>query len=283
MARTIQDLRDQMMFQALWNEDFFGQNARIDYALRTAGNLVANNTFCTVASATKATTADDNTLDMSATTGFQAAMVMAEPYIQSTDWRRLRIVSLENLRLENDLSSGTTGRPEMLAWTSPDTAILYPIPDAAYTIVFYHRAPFTVWKPGAQGTYAATTTYYEGDWVKDDDSASFYQSLYRVGTFINQAPPNTTYWRAITDVTALVNPLTQTINIPDRFVDEVVNVIAKRSFFRGVRQSHIDVPGEDEVQRVLLNMRGQSWDPGAWLPDPAMAIEDNYGGSSVFV
>lgn len=278
MAITIDESRETLTDSVMWNDDFLRLNVKLDRATRAIGNRISSETDLLRSTTTENLSSGTAEYTVSAT-GFLSGHQATEVY-ETTNFRRLRTVSWENLRVEEDLSVGNTGRPELITWLSPTKFRVYPTPDDSYTLGFSYRQPFTVWKPGAMGTYSATTTYYYGDWVQNDGDPDslYYQVVKRDGTSTGQEPSTSSDWEQITDVSATVDPKSTNINIPDRWVDEMLHIGAKYYLLRGAAHSHPDARGMDvQVEDLIRRIRGSAIAEGVWLPDEAKRYEDNYG------
>lgn len=123
------------------------EDAKIDRAIRFPGNDFVNHTKCTRATADVAITSSTPALDITATSGMSAFHPGQLINCRIGTRRPLDVVDF-NYMLHLHENHTASGRPTHIAFNGPGDALLYPTPDANYTLKVTWDEPFTVWTPG---------------------------------------------------------------------------------------------------------------------------------------
>ena len=134
MAFTVEDARKILSTCVLHTYEEALEREKYDRAIIAAGNRFLRETRVARSVKSWSISSGTNTydLDSAISSEFRPDQIIGLPHLQSTDWRPLQIVDYEVIRREYD-ASAASGRPEMVGFHG-DTAIVFPDPDANYTI-----------------------------------------------------------------------------------------------------------------------------------------------------
>lgn len=252
-------------------------------AIRGSGNYFMRETRAGQALATVATVSGNNEVDIKNTLpDFQSGYVYDLMYIDTgSEWRPLRPKPMKAmLELFQD-SYSQTGIPEFIHVVSPDQALLWPKPDAVYSIKIPYVKPLTPFVIGTRGDYSASTLYDVGDVVKDTADDNIYQCI-QEGT--GQTPnASASYWSQRTDIETadFQAPVDVLLNLPYQYVDDWIRYGAYAEMFYGLPDHPEAGPARQHFERVIekardeIHLRGE-WTAGDTLDRYSNHPEDAY-------
>jgi len=121
-------------------------NAKLDRALKFVLQIFLRETRCDTTLTNFAMTANSATQDVTDTLNdFLPYQVISA----RIDYKKVELRNSEELVRKLDEST-STGRPTMMGWETKDSALVYPIPDEAYTLAIARTAPLIAFDAGTE-------------------------------------------------------------------------------------------------------------------------------------
>lgn len=152
MALTLKEARATLLSSVLHVSERDFVPLDLDRAIRGSFNRFLRETQITRTTTAVPTVSGTATLDITATSGageFRPGMLLDVPFISSATGTYYPVYGAAWDAIRSQLRESTArDRPEQIAWLTADTAYLYPIPDAVYTITFTWWAPLTSFNAG---------------------------------------------------------------------------------------------------------------------------------------
>ncbi|RMG93643.1 MAG: hypothetical protein D6706_14945 [Chloroflexi bacterium] len=159
----------------------------------------------------------------------------------SSDWNKIKVMSMSSFRQMNNEFSLAAGRPEMLVWVNETTCWLFPVPDEKYTLFIPYSQKFSseTWTPGTMGGWSASTTYRRGDVVVYTPDATPYTYRSKIDGNLNNSPPDgisNDQWQIIGPASSYPapDPQTVTLNVPMRWAPRWLRTGARATLLHGV-------------------------------------------------
>ncbi|MEM1098843.1 MAG: hypothetical protein AAGH92_08635 [Planctomycetota bacterium] len=273
MAYTLANIRFEARDSVLHAGPDSYSDAKIDAGFKYAAERVLLETgmgrkigsFTTTAGNAEATLAID---------GLLPAERWAPPYREADDFP-MQVVALDTIYRHRDRSSAS-GEPEFISCVSPTKALLYPTPDAAYTIRLPYTAGLTPFTTGTQGAYSASVTYGRGDVVSSGGNA--YRCVADGTSGVVPAPSEPwTLLGTVSDVPVEAPSALTFLDIPDRIMPDLLKFGAMGYVWFGA-PGHVDAgPAMAEFMRCIERWKGSVQESGVWHAGP-----QRYSGTGTY-
>ena len=249
----------------------------LDRAMRRAGHQLLRETGLVRSKHIATLASGSETIDFSAAAGFSPGlivMVYIRDATSADDWFRLEVRDLGDV-VELHNRTGSSGRPEVIAWQTSGDGLVFPRASQDYDIQVVYKATFTSWTPGDMGAYSATTIYQTGMVVSS--SSNVYRS--RIEQNLNKTPAsNPDEWMLIGAASAypIVGPSAINLNIPDRYVDDWLHTGVKWALLSGAA-GHEDGPAaRADWHDFIKQVKGEAWPSGVRIPGRNRHLRGTY-------
>jgi hypothetical protein len=166
MAVTVEDARAKVLDSILHAGTATFTESKLDRAIIAAVNRFLRETR--LARKTHSIAISDGVLSYSLAAGTDLENRTGVAHIASTDWERVKYTDYNNIRHRHEKESAE-GKPELIGFDG-DNMIVYPTPDAAYTLTVqtYELQDVSSWTiGGTDATTLAVTLDIPDRWVDD--------------------------------------------------------------------------------------------------------------------